>query len=392
MATDLQDRRRLFFRGYHAGLGNGRLALDIGVMLAHLGGRALCPFGLRPPWRGSPPALRGARPIRSVLDLYEVPVPLDTAHLHEEDPVTPGARPWPFGPVYGGALVHPPDAAERADPRLAAFLHGRDAVHHLGGALADAPALRIDAPTLGVWSSYLYADAATRRALRALLARVRARAPYRALAAEVAASLRPFAAVHLRRGDFVRRRFTPRCAAVSGREVRDNLLTRIGPAERLVVCTDSPEDSLFAPLRGAFREVIFLDRYLLGEPRLRAGLAALPHDCDDALALVSQLVAAEARVFVGTLFSSFTALIQRERGLRAAARAPGLRSDDEFLYAYDDFRGLPPGRAPRYRACAFTPADAAPAPFSWCRLRFPVHPIVHGWFRDWPESFREDEP
>ena len=119
--------RRLLFRGYHAGLGNGRLALDIGVALAHLSGRTLCPFGLQPPWRGSPPQRRGARPIRSPLDLYDVPVPLDPWHALDPDPQTPDAQRWPFGPIYEGALVPPALAApQRAADSTIARARARD--------------------------------------------------------------------------------------------------------------------------------------------------------------------------------------------------------------------------------------------------------------------------
>ncbi len=91
------------------------------------------------------------------------------------------------------------------------------------------------------------------------------------------------------------------------------------------------------------------------------------------LALLTQLVASKARVFAGTLFSTFTALIHRLRGFAG--------QDSGFLYCYNDF--LSP--LVRFERCEFLPVDEGP--FSWNRVRYPISPDAYSWFREWPESF-----
>jgi hypothetical protein len=105
----------------------------------------------------------------------------------------------------------------------------------------------------------------------------------------------------------------------------------------------------------------------------RAEFCALPFHDDTVLALMTQLVAERAECFVGTLFSTFTALIQRARGLKGR--------QSEFLYCYSDWD---PKFVP-FKYCEFVPVQDGP--YSWNRVLYPVCPGVHSWFREWPESF-----
>jgi hypothetical protein len=195
------------------------------------------------------------------------------------------------------------------------------------------------------------------------------------LADRIARSLGRFNAVHLRRGDFRYAGLTPRAGRVTGDEVARNLAGRLDAGERLVVCTDtSSEHDWFAPLRAHFRDVVFLDRLLLDGAEWRAELRALPHHDDAVLGLLTQLVAAQADCFVGTLFSSFTALIQRMRGFDGR--------DARFLFSYSDWD---PRLVP-YADCEFTPVGDGP--YSWNRVLYPLMPGQVSWFRDWPEAFR----
>src|SRR5262249_61495778 len=84
-------------------------------------------------------------------------------------------------------------------------------------------------------------------------------------------------------------------------------------------------------------------------------------------------VASKARVFAGTMFSTFTALIHRLRGFA--------RQEPNFLYCYNDF--LSP--FVRFERCEFLPVDDGP--YSWNRVRYPVPPETCSWFREWPESY-----
>ena len=96
------------------------------------------------------------------------------------------------------------------------------------------------------------------------------------------------------------------------------------------------------------------------------------------MALLTQLVASKARVFAGTLFSTFTALIHRLRGFAS--------QESSFLYCYNDF--LSP--LVRFDRCEFLPVDDGP--YSWNRIRYPVSPDAYSWLREWPESSNSAPP
>jgi hypothetical protein len=160
---------------------------------------------------------------------------------------------------------------------------------------------------------------------------------------------------------------------VTGKEVVRNLGSRLSRDDLLVICTDtSCEADWFAHIRQYFRRTVFLDQLILGSDRWRAEFLALPYHDDTALALVTQLVAAQSACFVGTLFSSFTALVQRMQGF---AGKP------EFLFCYNDWHP----RLVRFARCEFVPVQDGP--YSWNRILYPVYPNVFCWFREWPEAF-----
>jgi hypothetical protein len=119
-----------------------------------------------------------------------------------------------------------------------------------------------------------------------------------------------------------------------------------------------------------------LDRYVLDQPIWRERLHALPSNGDAALALVSQIVASHARVFAGSLFSTFTAMIHRARGLRTG--------DDRFLYVFNPLEGVP------FHDCAFV--DKREGAFSWNRFPAALNSDTYAWFREWPEAFRDARP
>jgi len=209
--------------------------------------------------------------------------------------------------------------------------------------------------------------------LRTLLSLVRPRKPYRELAKRIARSLVPFNAVHIRRGDFCYAQLTPCAGRVRCGEITRNLASRLSRTDRLVVCTDSSsEEEWPAPLRKDFQDVVFLDRLLLNA--WRSEFHRLPHHDDSVLGLITQLVAAQAECFVGTLCSTFTALIQRLRGINGKA--------DAFLYCYSDWDA----KLVPFERCEFVPVQDGC--YSWNRVLYPVEPYVYSCFREWPESFQ----
>ena len=96
--------------------------------------------------------------------------------------------------------------------------------------------------------------------------------------------------------------------------------------------------------------------------------------------LLTQLAVSKARVFVGTMFSTFTSLIDRMRGF--AGQEPN------FLYCYNDFVS-PELRALRaLRVSAGRLADLFPGTGSAILLL----QVSSSWFREWPESFDTSGP
>src|SRR5262249_27075649 len=153
-------------------------------------------------------------------------------------------------------------------------------------------------------------------------------------------------------------------------EIAGNLERVLPRDELLLILTDDPSDeAYFAPIRRAFKTSIMLDAFIHQDPTCAEVLAGLPDTSESALALVSQLVPCRARLFAGTLHSTFTALIHRMRGLSFG--------DRRFLFLYTQHTE----GGPRFEDCEFKEDGAGP--YSWNRLRHPVDPSVCSWFREW---------
>ncbi|MGE0705180.1 MAG: O-fucosyltransferase family protein, partial [Vicinamibacterales bacterium] len=227
------------------------------------------------------------------------------------------------------------------------------------------------------FSLFLDLDEARRREVVVLMRRMRPRQSYQAAADRIAESLGSFNAIHVRRGDFLRNELTKleitRTASVTGQEIAANLASRMNQDEQLVVCTDgSSQEEVFAPIRQAFPNTVFLDDYLAGSS-MRKVLAELPRYDESVTALITQLVASRARVFAGTCFSTFTGLIHRLRGFE--------QHDAGFLFTHNDF--VSP--LVRFEQCEFQPVDDGP--YSWNRIRYPLSADSYSWIREWPEAF-----
>jgi len=378
------SERRLFIPGYYAGFSNNKMSLDIAVILAYLTGRVLVPyrFRLAPP-RIPVEVKPGRRPEPFlVTDLFEIPVPWSDEYLLKTWISVPGAHECAWAPVCDSVLCFPANLP-RDDEAFRNFRNGRLHVHIFDEREGQAPDLHVNTLTLGHYSYFFYLDEAHRREVVKLMRRLRPKRPYREAADCIAAALGSFNAVHLRRGDFRwdwwAQTGLKRAASISGQEIVANLASRMDRNDPLVVCTDDPShDELFGPIQKYFRDVIFLDRYLRENADVRQLVAQLPRDDDIVEILLSQLVASKARVFAGTMFSTFTALIHRLRGFA--------RQEPNFLYCYNDF--LSP--FVRFERCEFLPVDDGP--HSWNRVRYPVPPETYSWFRDWPESFDAVRP
>ena len=370
--------RRLFFPGYYSGFSNNRMSLDIAVVLAHVTGRTLVPYRFRMPRRGAVPDEAVLEPML-VPEMFDLPVPYVNESLFKTWVSTPAAThvDWPLlvnavcclGPT---GPVSPPGGAD-----FEAFRNGRPHVLALTPEQQEATDLHIRTDALAHYSYLFHGDEAQRRAIIDLMRRLQPRAPYRALADRVVAHLGPFNAIHLRRGDFLRNALTQhgitRTVSVTGDEIVGNLAAHMASDEPLLICTDgSPDEDIFVPIRRHFRQARFLDDELFAVARADdSPLRLEPHD-EAAVALVTQLVASRARVFAGTLFSTFTGLIHRLRAFD--------RPEAPYLYTHNDFL------SPEVRFVRGEFLPVADGPYTWNRVRYPVSPDAYSWLREWPES------
>jgi hypothetical protein len=373
--------RRLFIPGYYCGFSNNKMSLDIAIALAHLTDRILVPYRFRLP-RRVPVRPGGILEPLQILDLFDIPIPWSDELLFKTWISAPDALACPWTPVFESVLCFPgTQSIDDADFRR--FRNGRAYVHVFTRRQHEAPELHVSGHTLGQYSYFFYLDETRRRGVVDLMRHVRPKRPYRELADRIAASFGSFNAIHLRRGDFVENELAKkkisRAASISGQEIVANLASRMNRDDPLVICTDgSSREEIFGPIQKYFHRTVFLDRYLREDATIRALVSQLPRADEAALALLTQLVASEAAVFAGTMFSTFTALIHRMRGF--TGREPN------FLYCYDDF--LSP--LVRFDRCEFLPVDDGP--YTWNRIRYPVSPDAYSWLREWPESFGSAPP
>jgi hypothetical protein len=351
-------------------LNNQRIALEVGVGLAALSGRALSIPG-EPDLQGRPlPGLDNGTTQRAacLLDLFDVPVEVVTdegyaALCIRDRPVHPS---WPSLILDAAFVLHDNPIG---DGLLGAFLAGRKAVISFSPSIAAAPIVEVNSRLLAFPSFVFCLNGGERAMAFDAVSAVLPKSEFQAFAQRLVAELAPFNAVHVRRTDFV--------VAMAGHdrisadEVADNLSGLLPATERLVVCTDEPATSpFFTGMRDRFSDLVFLNEFVLETPSLRADFASLPFHDEAVLGLVSQLTATNATVFIGSGSSTFTGVIHRDR----------CRSDPNarFLFVADCL-----GMGSQFQAGEYR--EAGPGPFTWNRVRLAIPPANNGWFRSWPE-------
>lgn len=347
------------------------MGLEIGVGLAHLAQRTLIFYDAKPLWRGSHPSIAEDESVNaSILDLFEVPGPtLPEAH-RAQIAADHGVRALDWPDAFACVFRHP--AADPDARRFEAFRNRRPTVVGFSEADEAAAVLRFAKRSLSFYSYFFYLPEELRAEVRRAIAGVRPRAPYRQLADEICASFGAFNAVHIRRGDFMNQHYSN--ASMRPQTIAANLASVMPRNEPLLIFTDASADTdFFAPILEAYPGAILFEQHLLRDQAWRERLRALPCNGDVALALISQIVAGNSRVFAGSLFSTFTALIHRERGLRTG--------EDAFLFAFNPLDSWIP-----FKDCAF--GEWKDGIFSWNRFPHIASSDIYAWFREWPEAFR----
>ena len=389
--------RYLYYTNYqsgNSGLSNGIMSVEIGVILAHLTNRLLVLDG-----NVSPPAnivtydgrVNNEKPSR-ITDLLDIPVPWT-----EPDAVDlQGLESLELTNLsLADVAFYFPKTLDLSSNDARSFARGRKQWLTVTGEHDRVPVLRLSEDplvpgtqdhrnNLGHYSYQFYLDNETRRSVYRLLQRMQAKRPFAELAARVARDIGPFNAVHLRRGDF---KVTYGVTTLDRKpseaiEAMDQVFGRKDP---LVIVTDERDDPFFTEIKRAYPKHYFIDWHILDH--YGAEFARLPQTDSLCLAYLSQLVAAEAKEFIGTMTSTFTGLIQRYRGNRG--------KPEVFRYLWNELpesgQGIERGRH-AFSECI--PLDRGEmieqfqGPYSWNRVSQLLNPA---WMREWPESFLTPE-
>lgn len=382
--------RYLHYTNYQSGesgLSNGIMSIEIGVVMAFLTNRFLLIDGNR-----SPPAnivtygdrVDNTVPSR-VTDLIDIPIPWSEP---TDDPVDGLPSHELSDRHLGTSVFYVPGTVDIKSADAESFANGRTIWLNASGASEDVAVLRVSENrdrehpryNLTFYSYFFYLDDQTRRSVYRMLARMQAKRELAELARKVAGDIGSFNAVHLRRGDF---KVTYGVTTLDRQpweaiEALDHHFKRQDP---LVIVTDERDDPFFSEIKQAFPHHIFIDHHVLDE--YGDDFDALPHRDSLALAYLSQLIAAESEDFIGTMTSTFTAIIQRYRGNRGKA--------EPFKFLWNELPDqgdrLERGRHPVSECVPLDHCvmiEESSGPYTWNRYS---PRIAANWMREWPESF-----
>jgi len=356
-----------------AGLSNQRMELEIKVGLAHLTQRTLVLPDSIVIWHGPHPSqpIRAAR-AATLTDLFALPPGSMTyQEFKRRSPeVTPMRLSWRSNEEGASAAYFVSSSLKYLpDTIVQKFANGRRHAWINKPKVEQEPVVTSPHRMLGWYAYFFLVRQDEFVQLRDLLRQITPKAAYIDYADVAVRSLGRFNALHIRRGDFLHWWI----AVPEAKEILHNISGIMPRDEPLVICTDDASDKkYFQPFFELFPEIYFLDELMLSPLSWSARLDDLPFSADGVLGLLTQLIAAKAQVFAGTLFSTFTAYIHRQRLFERDERA--------FKYVFNPFEN----RHVRFVNCEF-PSDREDL-FTWNRLSYPLTPSVSSWFREWPEA------
>lgn len=373
----------LNYQNGRAGLSNGIMSLECGVALAYLLERVLVFEGNVSPsanlvdHKGHTDTLRKAK----LTDLFDVPIEWTDGGQFDGRGLM--SRQLTDLPLYRTVFYWP----ETLDTRAADFIfftNGRTDYVTARSEDAEIDVLQLmGMDNLSYYSYLFYLPQCVKKRLYRLLGRMRPKKAYIDFAARVSKKLGSFNAVHVRRGDF---EFTYGVTMRSrtGRDVVRAIEQYFPKDDPLVICTDASGDiEFFAPVLKEYRDSVFLDFFVWNDSALYRDFRDLAFHDNMSFALITQLVASDSKDFIGSMTSTFTALIQRMRGNK------GKREEFKFLWneVPDPGDRLERGRHRigsqiPFEKCKYV--EEFVGPYSWNRIS---HRINGGWMREWPESF-----
>ena len=375
------------YRNGSAGLSNLVMSCELGVVLAGLTDRVLILKGNKTPQANVVKygeIVRNTYPSR-VTDLIDLGVPwIDADHV---DIAAFVPQEISDKPAWESVFYFPPHLSTQTGD-FRAFVGRRKSAFTVDENLQHVPAIAYsggpEANTLSFYSSFFYLDEPTQIQAYEILRNMKPKPEYAAYAKRVADELGRFNAVHVRRGDF---KTTVGVTTLdrTGAEAVEALDHHFSRADRLVILTDEANDPFFDEIKAAYKDTVFLDRYML--ENFGPQFQELPAHDSIALAYLSQLVASRSDDFIGSMTSTFTSLIQRMRG--------NLGKDEPFKFLWNELPSpgvkLEPGRhliSDSIRLRKGVMVEERDGPYSWNRLNDRLNT---GWMREWPESFLDEK-
>lgn len=372
-----------------SGISNNRMSLEIGVILAHLSDRVLV---LKQDGRPKNRTVYGGRltnayPSR-ITDLVDIPVPwLFKNQINLSGRSTRVLFPYP---LERSVFYYPPRLNLESDDFK--FFRQRRPFHFTIPeefaafdvlALPGGPPEKPKYYNFGLYSTFLYLDGATRQGALSCLRGIKAKSEYAEFAGHLSKELGSFNAVHIRRGDFKRTLGTSTLLRVPS-EVIERLEQSFARNQRLVILTDETEDPFLQPIKDYYQDHVVLDEFILDA--FGNHFLDLPQHDSTAMAFLCQLVAADACDFVGSMKSTFSALIQRFRGSRG--------KPEPFKFLWNEIPGkhstIAKGRTICEEVVLHPNGEMVPisqGPYSWNRYS---RLIDTSWMREWPEGFVSD--
>ncbi len=373
-----------------AGLSNGIMSIEIGVILAFLMDRVLLLEGNRTPPANIVhyPGIISNRHPTKITDLLDLPVPwLNAEEIHIQDL---DSQEFSQHPLMKSVFYFPA-SLDLTTEDFHQFARGRKRFLTYTNDHQDATVLTMPGgpevgpqkykmANLSLYSYYYYFDDPTRTAVHRLLRCLKPKQPYLDFAQKIANDLGPFNGVHMRRGDF-KHTFGVTTLERTPQEALSIMDHHFSKNDRLVILTDEMHDPFFQDIQAVYRDNVFLDHFILENHREE--FLDLP--CHDSLALafLSQLVASESKDFIGSMNSTFTAIIQRYRGNK------GKKESFKFLWNElpDEGVELERGRHSKSHCVPMNHGimvEEFQGPYSWNRVNQRINPA---WMREWPESF-----
>jgi hypothetical protein len=375
------------YRRGSAGLSNLIMSVELGVVLASLTDRVLILKDNSTPIANIvryENLVRNTYPSR-VTDLIDLGVPwidADQINLAAFAPMEICDKPaW-------NCVCYLPAYLSTDSKDFRHFAGDRTHFFTVGEELQHVPALLVsggaEAGTLSFYSTFFYLDRAAQLEMHDALRRMKPKPELAAFADRVAQDLGVFNAVHIRRGDFKKTGGVTTLDRTSAEaiEAMDHHFSR---DERLVILTDEADDPFFDEIKASYRDIVFLDWHILRN--FGQQFNDLPTHDSVALAYISQLVAAQSGDFMGTMTSTFTALVQRFRG--------NLGKDEPFKFLWNELPPLGAKVEPgRHAFGEDVPLDKGvmveefSGPYAWNRVN---QRLNTGWMREWPESFLDED-